>query len=88
MKASPEYGKNYGYSEELIYAVLYFIKYKKITRSGEIAKRLGLSPFTVATVKHILKYRGLIPGDQKKGRNSRKDNKKEQKDIIGELLGV
>ena len=68
----------YRYREELIVAVEYLMR-RGITRSGEIAKRLGLSPFTVRNIKLILKRR--------KAREEREKAKSEKpKDVIEEIL--
>ena len=68
----------YKYREELIAAVEYLMQ-RGITRSGEIAKRLGLSPFTVRNIKDIIRRR--------KRREEEKTKSKKSKDIIEEILG-
>jgi len=72
-------GKKGEYSEELIVAVDYLMK-RGITRCGEIAKRLNVSPFTVRNIKRILRKR--------KARMKLKTEKKEKpKDFLDEILG-
>jgi len=72
------------YSEETIIAVKYLID-KGITRSGEIARRLKLSPYTVRNIKKILRERGLLKDGKKTGKTPIKKAKSE--DIISILLG-
>ena len=84
----------YRYREELIMAVSYLIN-RGITRSGEIAKRLDVSPYTVRNIKSILKRRARQEGrgkDEKptagkKMAPTAKAKFKKHKDVIEELLG-
>jgi len=71
----------YRYREELIAAVEYLMK-RGIKRSGEIAKRLGVSPFTVRNIKLILKRRKAREEKEKEKAKSKKS-----KDVIEEILG-
>lgn len=73
-----EYGF-YKYRPELIAAVEYLMK-RGITRSGEIAKRLGVSPFTVRNIKIILKRK------QREKEEKEKAKSKKSKDVIEEIL--
>ena len=67
--------KGYEYHDDLIKAVEYLMR-KGVTRSGEIARRLGISPFTVRNIKYLLR------------RKAREEQKKEKpKDVIEEILG-
>ena len=50
----------YRYSEWLIMAVYYLIRFRGITDTREIAARLGVSPYTVQNVKVVLRKRGLL----------------------------
>ena len=70
---------NYRYSERLVKAVEYFIKDKNIKRSGEIARRLEVSPFTVRNIKQMLRAR--------EGSKKKKRSKKKKKTIIDILTG-
>jgi len=60
-----------GYSETLVQAVKWLIMCG-ITRSGEIAKRLEVSPFTVRNIKVLLRKRGELPEPGSRGRRRRK----------------
>lgn len=71
-----EYGF-YKYRPELVAAVEYLLS-KGITRSGEIAKRLGVSPFTVRNIKAILR--------RKQREKEEKAKSKKSKDVIEEIL--
>jgi len=53
------------YPEDAIIAVKYLIK-KGITKTNEIAKRLGLSPNTVRNIKVILRKREREKQEKKK----------------------
>jgi len=62
------------YNENLIAAVEYLMK-RGITRSGEIAKRLGISPFTVRNIKAILGRRKKENGKERKEEKAMKKKK-------------
>jgi len=67
----------YRYREDLIKAVEFLMR-RGITRSGEIARRLGISPFTVRNIKLILRRR--------KAREEKKEKEKSL-DVLEEILG-
>jgi len=59
------------YSEDLVMAVKYLIG--KGLNSRKIAERLGISPYTVRSIKRILRKRGLLKSE--KSKNVREENK-------------
>ena len=77
-----EYGF-YKYRPQLVAAVEYLLS-KGITRSGEIAKRLGVSPFTVRNIKIILKRRQ----QEKEEKGKEKAKVKKPKDVTDEILEI
>lgn len=72
--------KGYEYHDDLIKAVEYLMR-KGVTRSGEIARRLGISPFTVRNIKYLLRKR------KAKRKQEKKEKKEKSKDVIEEILG-
>jgi len=50
----------YRCAKELVVAVKWLL-HKGVTRSGDIARRLEVSPYTVATIKTMLRRRGDYP---------------------------
>ena len=77
------------YSEELITAVKWLL-HKGITRSGDIARRLEVSPYTVRNIKTILRKRGEYPEVEPKRRkpqSKRKKKKEAKEDFITKMFG-
>jgi len=74
------------YSEDVIAAVKYLILKKGVTRSTEIAQRLGISPYTARNIKKILRDRGVLDKPKRKVRRTKSKSVK-GKDIIEEILG-
>lgn len=76
------------YPEELIIAVKWLL-HKGITRSGDIARRLEVSPYTVNNIKTLLRKRGEFPepGGLSKRRKRRKAEKREGGDFITKMFG-
>ena len=73
------------FPEDLIMAVKYLLE--KGFNSREVADRLEISPYTVRSIKRILRKRGLLTTEE--GRVSeevRKSERKRPKDVIEELL--
>jgi len=66
--------KMFRYSEELVHAVKYLSE--KGLNSGEIARRLGISPFTVRNIKYMLRKREKEP----------KTKPRKHRDILDEIL--
>ena len=83
----------YRYSDELIAAVEYLLK-RGVTRSNEIAERLGISPFTVRNIKTLLnRKKATEEAKRKSGTDTKPSQGKEEsnrqertKDAIEELL--
>ena len=89
----PTYFGFYKYSDELIAAVEYLLK-QGITRSTEIAERLGISPFTARNIKTLLRRKKAVEEakrksgtDTKPSQGKEESNRQERtKDVIEELL--
>ena len=73
------------YSEELVAAVKYLMG-KGITRSTEIARRLGISPFTVRNIKYRLQKQKEEKSEEGKLSVTRPRSKR-KRDLLDELLG-
>lgn len=75
------------YSEDVIAAVKYLILKKGVTRSTEIAQRLGISPYTARNIKKILRDRGVLDKPKRKVKGRIKSKSVKGKYIIEEILG-
>jgi len=81
-----------GYPEELIIAVKWLL-HKGITRSGDIARRLEVSPYTIQNIKTLLRKRGEYPEpgslDRRKRRRAvkKKEKKERRNDFITRMFG-
>ena len=88
----PTYFGFYKYSDELIAAVEYLLK-QGVTRSTEIAERLGISPFTARNIKSLLRRKKAAEKARKSNTEDKHPQSKEEpsrqerpKDAIEELL--
>jgi len=72
------------FPEDLIMAVKYLLE--KGFNSREVADRLEISPYTVRSIKRILRKRGLLATDSGEGERARRAERKRTKDVIEELL--
>jgi len=73
------------FPEDLIMAVKYLLE--KGFNSREVADRLEISPYTVRSIKRILRKRGLLAtGNGGERASTRRAGRKRTKDVIEELL--
>ena len=79
-----KYAEIWEYDERLIRAVEYLIE-RGITKSTEIAKRLGISPWTVRNIKYILRKMKEEKKEEKK--EGEKEEEEKSKDVLEEILG-
>ena len=76
------------YPEDVMVAVKYLVE-KGVTKSTEIAKRLGVSPYTARNIKKLLRRRGLLKVEEPALAKvaTTKAKSKKPRDIIEAILG-
>jgi len=75
------------YPEDLVMAVKYLIE--KGFNSREVAERLDISPYTVRSIKYVLRKRGLLETEEEREKVARKTAvvKAKSKNVLSKILG-